>query len=127
MLYEIRHLRQIPGEAPRRLFMDNCFDLIVWFGASQAIMGFQLVYDKAGAPRALTWHQDGKYSHNRVEDGESRPGKGKASPILLPDGPFDPRGVGEAFAHASTHIDSTVAQFVWQKLVAYAGGPHQSS
>jgi hypothetical protein len=121
MLYEIRHTRQIPGESPRRWFWDDCFDLIVWLSASQAIIGFQLVYDKQRAPRALTWRQDGGYGHHTVEDGENRPGKPKAAPILLPAGPFDRQGIGEAFAHASAHMDTTVAQFVRHKIVAYAG------
>ena len=120
MLYEIRYPRQIPGEPPCRWFMDDFFDLIVWLSASQAIRGFQLVYDKRRSPRALTWRQDVGYWHHKVDDGENRPGKPKASPILLPDGTFDPQGIGEAFAHASAHMDTTIAQFVRQKIVAYA-------
>ena len=121
MLYEIRHTRQMQGESPRRWFWDDCFDLIVWLNASQAIIGFQLVYDKRRSPRALTWCQDIGYGHHKVDDGENRPGTLKAAPILLPDGPFDPQGIGEAFAHASAHMDTAIAQFVRQKIMAYAG------
>jgi hypothetical protein len=120
MLYEILHTRQFPGEAPYRWFWDDFFDLIVWLSASQAIIGFQLVYDKRRSPRALTWRQDVGYGHHRVDDGETRPGKPKAAPILLLDGPFDPQGIGEAFAHASAHMDTAIAQFVRQKIVAYS-------
>ena len=121
MLYEIRHTRQIPGESLRRWFWDDCFDLIVWLHTSQALMGFQLVHDKQRSPRALTWRQDVGYEHHKVDDGENRPGKPKAAPILLPDGSFDRQGIGEAFAHASAHMDTAIAQFVRQKIVAYAG------
>jgi hypothetical protein len=121
MLYEIRHTRQIAGESPRRWFWDDCFDLLVWLNAAQAIMGFQLVYDKRRSPRALTWRQDIGYGHHKVDDGENRPGKPKAAPILLPDGPFDRQGIGEAFAHASAHMDPAIAQFVRHKIMAYTG------
>ena len=126
MLYEIRHPRQMPGESPRRWFRDDFFDLLVWCNASQAILRFQLVYDQYRTPRALTWRQDVGYRHHTVDDGETRPGKAKASPLLLPAGPFEPAGIAEAFAHASAHIDSTVAQFVRHKLMAYAAGPPPS-
>jgi hypothetical protein len=125
MLYEIPHTRQIPGEPHRRWFTDAFFDLIVWRSASQAILGFQLAYDKRRSHRVLTWRQGVGYAHNKVDDGENRPGKPKASPILLPDGTFDPQGIGEAFAHASAHVDPHIAQFVMQKIVEYAG-PSQS-
>lgn len=121
MLYEIHHTRQRYGEPPRRWFGDDFFDLIVWLDASQAILGFQLVYDKGHTPRALTWHQDGGYGHHQVEDGETRPGKPKATPILRPVGPFDRHEIGEEFAYASAHIDPAIAQFVQHKIGAYAG------
>ena len=73
------------------------------------------------SPRALTWRQDIGYGHHKVDDGENRPGKPKAAAILLPDGPFDRQGIGEAFAHASAHMDPAIAQFVWHKIMAYAG------
>jgi hypothetical protein len=125
MLYEILYTRQMQGESSRRWFWDDFFDLIVWLSASQVIIGFQLVYDKRRAPRALTWCQDVGYGHHKVDDGENRPGMPKAAPILLPDGPFDPQGIGKAFAHASAHMDTAIRQFVQQKIVAYSG-PAQS-
>src|SRR5262249_16949432 len=121
MLYEIRYTRQLDGASPRRWFWDDCFDLLVWLSASQAILGFELVYDKQRLPRALTWRQDVGYGHHTVEDGEQRPGQPKAAAILLPDGPFDRQGLGEAFAHASAHMDTAIAQFVRDNIVAYAG------
>ncbi len=121
MLYEIRHTRQIRGEAPRRWFWDDCFDLLVWLNAAQAIMGFELVYDKRRAPRALTWRADVGYSHHKVDDWDNRPGKPKAAAILLPDGPWDRHAIAEAFAHPSAHMDPAIAQFVRHKILADAG------
>ena len=71
MLKEYKRVRQIKGEAQRRWFSDDFFDLIVWFDESKNIVGFQLCYDILKISRALTWHQDGGYSHNRVDDGEN--------------------------------------------------------
>jgi hypothetical protein len=121
MLYEIRHTRQRDDEGPCRWFADDFFDLLVWGTTAQAIAGFQLVYDKRRAPRALTWHQDLGYGHARVDDGAHRPGKPKATPLLLPDGSFDCPGLGEAFAHASARLDPALAQFVQHKIEAYPG------
>jgi hypothetical protein len=122
---ESLHTRQMQGESQRRWFMDDFFELIVWLSESQAIIGFQLVYNKRRSPHALTWCQDVGYGHYKVDDGENRPGMPKAAPILLPDSLFEPQGIGEAFAHASAHMDTTMAQFVRQKIVAYSW-PNQS-
>jgi len=121
MLSEIRHTRQMAGESPRRWFWHDSFALLVWLNAAQAIMGFQLVYDKQRAPRALMWRADVGYGHYKVDDGDNRPGKPKAAAILLPDGPCDRQGIGEACAHASAHLDPAIAQFVRHKIMAYAG------
>ena len=42
MLKEYTHVRQIQGESKRRWFSDRYFDLIVWFGEQDEIVGFQL-------------------------------------------------------------------------------------
>jgi len=55
MLTEIRNARQVEGEGFRRWFTDDYFDLIVWYGDQNAMIGFQLCYDKQGKERALTW------------------------------------------------------------------------
>ncbi len=55
MLREITAVRQRAGEPRRRWLQDEGMDLFVWLGAADAIVGFQLAYDKPQAERALTW------------------------------------------------------------------------
>lgn len=121
MLREYKHVRQIEGEAPRRWFADKYFDLIVWFDNENHIVGFQLCYDIFQTHRALTWRQETGYSHHRVDDGESRPGKMKASPILVSDGVFDYRKIAEKFKKESQEIETPIAMFVYKKLMEYPG------
>jgi hypothetical protein len=118
MLKEYKNVRQIPGEARRRWFSDNYFDLIVWMSEDE-IVGFQLCYDISKAHRALTWHQDIGFSHHRIDDGESRPGHVKASPILLPDGQFDYERIAQRFKQASQFIEERIATFVHDTLMQY--------
>lgn len=89
-LTEIRHTRQVPGEPRRRWFSSDSLDLIVWLDAQDAVLGFQLCYDKLHRERAVTWHAAGHaLEHRAVDDGES-PGIGhKATPILVADGELD--------------------------------------
>ncbi len=72
MLREIRRVRQVEGEAHRRWFSSSRLDLFVWYGASEAPVGFQLCYDKDGWERALTWNAPDRFSHEVVDDGEGR-------------------------------------------------------
>jgi hypothetical protein len=118
MLREYENVRQIPGEAKRRWFFDDYFDLIVWVHAND-VLGFQLCYDILKTHRALTWHQDTGFSHHRIDDGESRPGHMKASPILMPDGKFDYETIAQRFKLASPHVDEHIATFVFEKLMEY--------
>lgn len=119
MLFELRDVRQIEGEHRRRWFMDAYFDLIVWLTADDEVVGFQLCYDKQGDQRALTWKRPAVYAHTGIDDGENRPGKYKATPILVADGVFDHAAIGERFRLASASIDPAIAEFVHAKLIAY--------
>jgi hypothetical protein len=45
MLKEVRDVRQVPGDARRRVFFAEDLDLTVWFDRDDAVMGFELCYD----------------------------------------------------------------------------------
>ena len=78
MLVEIEGVRQIPEEGPRRWFVDENMDLIIWYLPDRiSITGFQLCYDKKSVQRCLTWQRgekgssstlsaDGRFSMKRV-------------------------------------------------------------
>ena len=119
MLKEYTHVRQIQGESKRRWFSDDYFDLIVWFNDQNEPIGFQLCYDIYRTHRALTWQQHTGFTHHKIDDGENRPGKVKASPVLVPDGLFDSTTIARRFRDAGQRIDAPIADFVYATLQTF--------
>ncbi len=114
-----KYIKQIPGEPHRRWFEDDYFDLLVWENEKGEIVGFQLCYDKVHNQHALTWKDDMGYTHNKVDDGENKPGKYKSAPILIADGIFDQETVAEKLKLKSKNIDARVSAFVYNKIKSY--------
>ena len=84
MLREISSTRQNPDEPRKRWFSSASMDLVTWFEGDDVLVAFQLCYDKSDAERALVWSRRGtRLEHLAVDDGESTPGKHKASPLLV--------------------------------------------
>ncbi|MCP4402482.1 MAG: hypothetical protein GY801_34885 [bacterium] len=127
MLQEYEHVRQVEGEGRRRWFSDEFFDLIVWEDDTGTIIGFQVCYDAEYAQRALTWRRDFGYTHHRVDDGEHRPGKAKATPVLVADGLFDRQAIAAKFAQASSKISQDISRFVLNKLLEYPEAHQEKS
>ena len=83
MLREIPDTRQDPSHLHKRWFSSAAMDLMVWPDQDSRLVAFQLCYDKPHAERAVIWRRHGVgLEHLTVDDGESTPGKHKASPIL---------------------------------------------
>jgi hypothetical protein len=116
-----KYVKQIPGEPYRRWFEDDYFDLLVWENELGEIVEFQLCYDKLHYQRSLIWKKRYGYMHNKVDDGENKPGKYKATPILVDDGIFDSAAIAEKFKHKSKDLDAKVSTFVFNKIKAYKG------
>ncbi len=112
-------VKQNRGEPLRRWFDNNYFDLLIWENSSGEIVGFQLCYDKYYNQHALTWKRQTGYSHNKVDDGEGRPGKYKASPLLGLDDFFDYEKIADKFKKYSKNIDVNVSTFVYNKIIEY--------
>lgn len=112
-------VRQIPGDRRRRWFSSADFDLIVWFEPPGDIFGFELCYDKTRLERSIVWRARAGFAHMVVDDGEQRPGKHKASPILVPDGHFDANRVHSAFARESASLPEDIASYVLQTLARH--------
>lgn len=113
---EYINVRQIPGDPKRRWFYSDDFDLIVWFSDDQSISGFELCYDKECNAHSIEWKKAGGFRHMAVDDGEQRPGKHKATPILVPDGSFDAMRVYTTFLEASKLLPEEIASHVLQAL-----------
>ena len=116
MLQESRDVKQVPGESRRRWFSDSTMDLTVWLDEQDGIIGFELCYDKGERERSLRWKRGQGFLHERVDDGEGRPGRYKATPILLPDGRFNAKKISRQFEENSRDIDPLIAAFVVQVL-----------
>jgi hypothetical protein len=121
MLEEFKNVYQHEGEPKRRWFSDEYFDLIVWYTESNSIFGFQLCYDKQRNQRAVTWKYPSLYFHMRVDDGENQPGHYKSTPILVPDGTFDYKGIAELFKKESLHIEPHITEVVYERVINYKG------
>ncbi len=85
-LREVTAARRVEGDRLRRWFTDPDVDLTVWYDRFGRPVAFQLGYSRGGIPRAFTWERDGHDRHERVDDGEGRPGRYKQAPLLVPDG-----------------------------------------
>lgn len=110
------HVRQIPGDRKRRWFSSNDFDLIVWLNDNGTFAGFELCYDKTRTEHSLAWRPPAGFAHMTVDEGEHRPGRYKATPVLVPDGQFDAPRIYSAFAKESHSLPKDVAAYVLQTL-----------
>jgi hypothetical protein len=118
-LRELPDTRQVEGEPRRRWFSSPDLDLIVWVDDDDAILGFQLCYDKTRGERALTWRVDRGYDHMGVDDGEQNPGQFKSTPILVADGYFDRERVQGLFLEASESVPEKIRGAVAHLINGY--------
>jgi hypothetical protein len=116
---ELTKVRQIPGDPRRRWFFSHNFDLIVWFGDDGAIAGFELCYDKTKEQCSIVWRLQSGFTHMAVDDGEDRPGKYKATPILVPAGHFDAKRIHAAFENECSSLPEEVATHVLQTIAKH--------
>lgn len=120
MLREITPTRQITDEPERKWFTGNALDLIVWFAASNKVIGFQLCYLKGSDEHALTWWKSRGFSHDKIDDGEGFPDNQKMTPILVPDGTFDKEELIALFREKSGEIDPHLVRFVTKTIESYS-------
>ncbi len=123
MLKEYKEVRQ-HEEGFRRYFFDEYFDLYFWYDRRGGNpRGFQLVYDKYDDPHSLTWTREEGFRHNRVDEGEDKPGSMKMTPILVPDGLFDGDRVRRRFWEASASLDPSLRELVLSGVSVFSSGP----
>lgn len=118
MLREILNTKQIRGEPRRRWFASDSFDLIVWLGEIEELIGFQLCYGKSKSERAVTWQIEGdKLTHMMVDDGEAGGGGNyKSTPILTPGGEWNPEQLLRDFVKVADMLPPEVIALVVHQL-----------
>ena len=115
-LREAKDVKQVPGENRRRWFSSSDLDLTVWTGDDGEVTGFELCYDRGKNERSLRWKRGAGFVHERVDDGEGRPGRHKATPVLVPNGALDVRRIHAAFLRECASLPEEVATYVRQAL-----------
>ena len=120
MLHEISNVKQRPHGNYRRWFTDSDMDLYVWF-KRQVPLGFQLSYHKLTCEKAVSWESEKGFSHYTVDSGEVEPIKYKMSPIYSENDDFDTYAIARSFLHNSEHLEATLADFVYARLLEYPG------
>ncbi|MFA7567003.1 MAG: hypothetical protein WCY01_08260 [Alkalispirochaeta sp.] len=74
-LVENKNVRQRPEEGFRRWFVNEYFDVIIWYeSAAGELVGFQLCYDRSVNERAFTWRR-GKRGSHYVSSGSDERGR----------------------------------------------------
>lgn len=118
MLREIKNIKQQTGEPEKRWFSSEEMDLFIWY-ENNKIISFQLCYDKEKNEKAISWHKDKGLQHQRVDDGENRPGHYKATPILVQNGRYELNDIITKFKFYSQNILTEISEFVLKKLIKY--------
>lgn len=118
MLKEITEVRQNPGEDYRKIFQDEEFDLFIWYKDQETITGFQLCYDKKKEEKALSWHEERGFSHDRVQSGEEVYQVKRASSLKSIGGGHLP-GVLSRLKKAAGVLKMSEADFIFKKIREY--------
>jgi hypothetical protein len=118
MLREIPGVRQDNPSLKRRWYQDEFFDLYTWHAPDGTLVSFQLCYDVRGRERALSWHRQYGFSHNKIDGGDGGPWT-RMTPILVADGRFPHRLVRERFGRHAIPLDATTRNFITDKMREY--------
>ncbi len=119
-LTENKTVRQRPEEGFRRWFLNEYFDLIVWYESRGGQMtGFQLCYDRHHDERAFTWER-GKQSSHFVSSGADERGRPWiATAILHGDAGPVPAEVIARLESENGEIEDPLFATVLERLSAY--------
>ena len=118
MLREIKGVRQDNTGLRRRWYQDEFFDLYTWQAPDGRLAAFQLCYDLPGRERAITWHRQRGFSHNRIDSGET-PGRMSATPLLVADARFPHRLVRSRFVRHGATLDAATHKTILDRMREY--------
>ncbi len=115
-LNEIRLAGSGENGTRRKWFNSRDMDLVVWIEDDEFVE-FQLCYDRRFNEKIVTWRLKHGLTHNVVDDGESKPGKLKQSPVFAENLQLDASFVSGVFLTQTEHVDKEIVRFVLGKLV----------
>ena len=118
-MIEVPHVRQVPGDARRRWFTDEHFDLMVWYHADESIHGFELSYDKPGHEKALRWFDNVGLSLYAVDTGEQNPAYNRSPILSQTEGRSEMKRVLASFKKSGEGLPEGLSELVQGKLAEY--------
>ncbi|MDH3343073.1 MAG: hypothetical protein OEM07_05050 [Gammaproteobacteria bacterium] len=123
MLQEIASTHRSSHRKPKRWFTDSDMDLFIWFEKQRPVC-FQLSYDKRQHEHSISWHIDAGFSHSSI-NAETRHTKYQQPKSSSSTGEpnFNSRYIAREFLLASQHIQTSIADFIFARLIEY---PDQS-
>ena len=117
VLTEISDIQQGPPGLLKRWFSSAAMDLVVWLDHDNRLVAFHLCYDKSHSERAIVWRGKSKaLLHCCVDDGESEPGKYKASPVMTEGKKLPLKRVREQLLRESSELPPVILADVLARL-----------
>ena len=120
MLREISSTRQNNNHKLKRWFTDANMDLFIWF-KDQVPVCFQFSYKDSAQEHAISWHINHGFDHSLVRSKNYRTQYRLPASTSTTD--FNPARAARAFLQASDQIETTLADFIFARLLEYPGIP----
>lgn len=119
-LSENKNVRQRPEEGFRRWFLNEFFDVIVWYeSAGGQLLGFQLCYNRTVDERAFTWQRDKRSSHFVSSGSDERGVPWIATAVLHGDAGAVPRDVLERLQAEQGDLDDDLLDLIVEQARGY--------
>jgi hypothetical protein len=117
MLREISSTRQINVDKSKRWFTDSNMELFIWF-KNQMPVSFQLSYNKCQLEHSINWNIKTGFTHYLIKP-EHRHIRHRISSCYPAERTFDTRATAREFLRASEHINVSLADFIFARLLEY--------
>ena len=112
-LVENKTVRQRPDEGYRRWFLNDYFDVIVWYeSAGGELLGFQLCYNRTVDERAFTWQRNKRSSHFVSSGSDERGVPWIATAVLHGDAGSVPAAVLERLQREQGELDDDLLELI---------------
>lgn len=119
-LTENKNVRQRPEEGFRRWFLNEYFDLIIWYESREGeLTGFQLCYDRGVSERAFTWQRGKRSSHFVSSGSDERGAPWIATAVLHGDAGPVPAEVLDRLRDEQGELDGALLTLVTETAERY--------